>query len=216
MAILTRYAMENETYRTIAGTKVHYAPNPDSKWDRKWTNKNRLLTGLYKYSTGGKTGYTKRAKRTLVSTAEKEGMELIAVTLNTPSSTDWSEHIQMFEYVFNNYEYKTILPEGNVHKIKESIYKNNAYLAHDFEYPVTKDEEDLFKVEYRLLKPKSEWRKHPENVPEVIGKTEIYFDNQLVHTMPIYFSYDASEKEMSIFDYVKQIFGSIIGVKMND
>ena len=67
-------------------------------------NKNKLVTGLYKYSTGGKTGYTKRAKRTLVSTASKDGMDLIAVTLNTPSSTDWNEHIRMFEYVFDHYQ----------------------------------------------------------------------------------------------------------------
>ncbi len=59
MAILTRYAMKNERYTKIAGTKLHTAPNPEEKWDRKWKNKNRLLTELYKYSTGGKTGFTK-------------------------------------------------------------------------------------------------------------------------------------------------------------
>ena len=72
MALLTRYAMTNDTYKKIAGTKVHRAPNPTENWDRVWKNKNRLLTGLYEYTTGGKTGYTKRAKRTLVTTATKE------------------------------------------------------------------------------------------------------------------------------------------------
>ena len=71
MAILTRYAMSNDTYQKIAGTKVHRAPNPTEDWDRVWKNKNRLLTELYEYTTGGKTGYTKRAKRTLVTTATK-------------------------------------------------------------------------------------------------------------------------------------------------
>src|SRR5690606_26006615 len=62
MAILTRYAMQNETFRKISGTRVHHAPNPDSQWDRKWSNKHRLVRGMYKYTTGGKTGYTKLAK----------------------------------------------------------------------------------------------------------------------------------------------------------
>ena len=81
MALLTRYAMQNETYVKIAGTKVHRAPNSTEQWDYVWRNKNRLLTQLYEYTTGGKTGYTKLAKRTLVSTATKNGHDLIAVTL---------------------------------------------------------------------------------------------------------------------------------------
>ena len=43
MAILTQYAMSNDTYEKIAGTKVHRAPDPTGDWDRVWTNKNRLL-----------------------------------------------------------------------------------------------------------------------------------------------------------------------------
>lgn len=54
--------MKNETYQEISGTETHKAPNPNEKWDRVWHNKNKLLTSLYKYSTGGKTGYTVRAK----------------------------------------------------------------------------------------------------------------------------------------------------------
>ncbi|WP_173427600.1 D-alanyl-D-alanine carboxypeptidase family protein, partial [Mesobacillus campisalis] len=102
MALLTRYAMNNETYRKISGTKVHRAPNPNESWDRVWKNKNRLLTELYKYTTGGKTGYTKRAKRTLVTTAAKGELELIAVTLNGPD--DWNDHIFMYERGFEQYE----------------------------------------------------------------------------------------------------------------
>lgn len=54
MALLTRYAMMNKKYREISGTKVYRAPNPDESWDRIWRNKNRLLTEMYEYCTGGK------------------------------------------------------------------------------------------------------------------------------------------------------------------
>ena len=64
-----------------------------------WKNKNRLLT-KYKYTTGGKTGFTKLAKRTLVTTATKGDMNLIAVTLN--ASDDWNDHISMYENGFKD------------------------------------------------------------------------------------------------------------------
>src|SRR5690606_38089395 len=117
----------------------------------------------------GKTGYTKRAKRTLVTTAKKDDMELIAVTLNSEGQGDWSEHISMFEHVFSNYKYKVVLKNGIISKVKETPYENRALLEHSFVYPVTKDEEDQFKVEYRLLTPKREWRKNISKVPEIIG-----------------------------------------------
>ena len=57
--------------------------------------------------TGGKTGYTKKAKRTLVTSAKKEDMELICVTFNC--GDDWNVHQKLFDYGFNNYEMKTIV-----------------------------------------------------------------------------------------------------------
>lgn len=62
MALLTRYAMNNDTYKKIAGTKSYRSESTNNEWDRFWRNKNKLLTSLYEHSTGGKTGYTKRAK----------------------------------------------------------------------------------------------------------------------------------------------------------
>ncbi len=50
MALLTKYAMKIKEYRTVSGTKVYKAET----MDRVWKNKNKLLTGLYRYSTGGK------------------------------------------------------------------------------------------------------------------------------------------------------------------
>ena len=215
MAILTKYAMENETFRKISGTRVHHAPHPESRWDREWVNKHRLVNGMYKFTTGGKTGYTKLAKRTLVTTASKNGMDLIAVTLNSPSARDWEEHIQMFEYVFENYQYEKILKEGKIKAFKDPIYKNRAYLARDFYYPVTQEERDQFQIEFRLLRPKNSWKRHPEEIPEVIGKAEVYFNEELIETLPVYYQHDPKPKK-SFFEYLKDMFGAIIGVRGND
>jgi len=213
MALLTKYAMQNEMYRKIAGTKVHHAPNPDSKWDRTWKNKNRLLTGLYKYCTGGKTGYTKRAKRTLVTTASKDGLNLIAVTLNGPD--DWNDHISMYEKAFDNYQYIKILSKGEIDKIKDPTYKNKVYLKRDFIYPLTKDEKEQIKVDYQVMKPKKNWRKNDEEVPDVIGKAIVYLNDYPIENLPIYYKHD-EQKEKSFLKKFSELFLAIMGVKNHD
>ncbi len=207
MALLTRYAMNNETYRTISGTKVHRAPNPNESWDRVWKNKNRLLNGRYKYSTGGKTGYTKRAKRTLVSTAAKDDFELIAVTLNGPD--DWNDHIHMFESGFDEYDIAEILPEGIIKGIKDPFYKGKVYLEHSFDYPLTSEEEDKVKVEYKLLKPEDQ---DDRDIPDIVGKAEIYLGDEKIKELPVYYEHQPEEKK-SFFDFFRNMFTSVIGLK---
>ncbi|MCM3599725.1 D-alanyl-D-alanine carboxypeptidase [Robertmurraya korlensis] len=206
MAILTRYAMMNDTYKLIAGTEVHRAPNPTESWDRVWRNKNRLLTELYDYSTGGKTGFTKLAKRTLVSTATKDGMDLIAVTLNGPD--DWNDHINMFETAFKTYEMVQVVEKGFISGIQSDKYKNKAVVKHDFLYPVIEAEKDEFELEYKLKQLKSE-----RNIPEVIGELIITFDDQPIKTMPIY--YNNEKEETSFFESFKKVFTTMIGVNAN-
>ncbi|UII54692.1 D-alanyl-D-alanine carboxypeptidase [Cytobacillus spongiae] len=210
MALLTRYAMENEVYQRISGTEVHKAPNPTEKWDRVWKNKNRLLTQLYDYCTGGKTGYTKRAKRTLVSTASKEEMNLIAVTLNAPD--DWNDHIAMYESAFKTYDMAEILEEGDLSVEVDDFYQDKLIIKQPYVYPVKGDERELFRVEYKLQKPQDDWEDGKE-VPTVVGRAIIYLDEKPIHQSSIYFKQEFIKEEKSFFDFFKGIFSSIIGVK---
>ncbi|QED48482.1 D-alanyl-D-alanine carboxypeptidase family protein [Cytobacillus dafuensis] len=213
MALLTRYAMNNEEYVKISGTKVHTAPNPTENWDRKWTNKNRLLTGLYEYCTGGKTGFTKRAKRTLVTTATKNELDLIAVTLNGPD--DWNDHIQMYENGFNSYKIAEVLPKGELNAIKDQFYKKKVFIKNGFEYPISSDEEDLFRIEFKMKKPNKEWRKK-EDVPKIVGKAIVYFDNRPLKTIPIYYKHDEAKDKETFFGNFRSLFTAIVGVKTDD
>ncbi|EKN63077.1 D-alanyl-D-alanine carboxypeptidase [Schinkia azotoformans] len=209
MAILTKYAMENETYREISGTKVHKAPNPDEKWDRSWKNKNKLLTGLYEYSTGGKTGFTKRAKRTLVSTAEKDGHDLIAVTLNGPN--DWNDHISMFEWGFAQYDLENVVKKGVVHSVKDDFYKGKVVVRRDFLYPVTDEEKDNLKVEVKLIKPDSNWKK-VNDIPAPCGIMIIKLDNKNIGEIPLYYDKRGKVSQKTWFSNLKEMFLSMIGV----
>jgi serine-type D-Ala-D-Ala carboxypeptidase (penicillin-binding protein 5/6) len=210
MALLTRYAMNNEEYAKIAGTKVHSAPHPTEKWDRKWRNKNRLLTELYDYTTGGKTGFTKRAKRTLVTTATKGELNLIAVTLNGPD--DWNDHINMYETGFKTYQLAEVLPKGTIKEIDDDFYYKRVFVEHSFDYPITSKEKDQFKIEYKMKKPNREW-KDDADVPDIVGQVIIYFDNQPVKKLPIYYKHEDSKNKKSFLDLFRNIFTAMVGVK---
>jgi serine-type D-Ala-D-Ala carboxypeptidase (penicillin-binding protein 5/6) len=210
MAILMRYAMQDKTFKEISGTKVHKAPNPTEDWDRVWKNKNRLLT-KYKYTTGGKTGYTKRAKRTLVTTATKGDMNLIAVTLNGPD--DWNDHISMYESGFKGFDMAEVLSKGKIEDIKIKSYKNHLYVKRTIVYPATAEEMDLFSIKYKLTKP---FKKidNDQKTEAVVGKAEVYLDGRVVQETPIYYQ-NVPEKKEGFFDFVKGIFLAINGVKPN-
>lgn len=208
MALLTRYAMNNETFREISSTKEHHAPNPNEKWDYEWNNKNKMLK-LYKYSTGGKTGYTKLAKRTLVSTAEKDGMALVAVTLN--AGDDWNDHMALFDAAFEEYTLTTVLAPGNVKRIKHAFYKNKVEIIQKFAYPLTEEEKDAITLEMKLLNPKSEW-KDDGKVPQIVGKAIVKLDGETIGSRNIHYQPTEETSNMSLNESWRDVFMMIVGL----
>ncbi|MGE8204381.1 D-alanyl-D-alanine carboxypeptidase family protein [Heyndrickxia sp. NPDC080065] len=200
MALLTRYAMQNKIYREISGTKSY----------KGWGNKNRLLTEKYKYCTGGKTGFTKRAKRTLVTTATKDHQNLIAVTLNGPD--DWNDHISMFEYGFKNYDTTIVLDKGMIKAIKNKYLKDHVFIENQVLYSLTKNELGSIEVEYKLLKAQKDW-KDKGNIPEIVGKAVVYMNKEPIRTVPIFYKYVYEEKKKEWFGFFIQLLTIHMGVK---
>ena len=99
MAIIYSYCMDNEVFKEITSAKTY----------SNYVNKNKLVRN-YQYCTGGKTGFTDKAKRTLVTSASKDGINLIIVTLNC--GNDFETHKNLYEYYFNNYQSIKILNKG--------------------------------------------------------------------------------------------------------
>ncbi|MFC0271538.1 D-alanyl-D-alanine carboxypeptidase family protein [Metabacillus herbersteinensis] len=210
MAILTKYAMGNPTYQEIAGTEIHRAPNPNEKWDRVWKNKNKLLTGLYQYSTGGKTGYTTRAKRTLVSTAAKDGLNTIVVTINDPN--DWQDHINLHNYAFKAYELANIKPKGTLQNINDEFYRNKLFIKRDVLFPLSPVEEEKVHVKISLQQPKGEWKKD-QHVPDVVGKMLVTLEDDRIAEVPIYYDNGNVEKPKGAFwELFRNLFFASNGV----
>lgn len=207
MALLTQYAMGNEEYREISSTKDYR-----SKGDkvRVFHNKNRLLTEKYSYSTGGKTGYTKLAKRTLVSTASKDGLDLIAVTLNAPD--DWDDHMHMFNWGFEHYSLERLVSKGRLKSKVDPFYEGNLYVPYDVVYPLTTEEKSQLQSALTLKNPPKRGKFTDQELLEPIGKLAFTVDGKTIESIPLY--YQAQEEEhVSLFQKIGRLLTFIIGVR---
>ena len=170
MALLMRYANSIEEFRKITSCKKHIVKTNEKTY--VWRNKNKLLY-TYKYTTGGKTGYTKKAHRTLVTSASNGKINLIVVTLN--DGNDFKNHKELYEYGFNNYSMQKIFD-----KDKMKLKNKKIYALDDYYYPITNKEKELINVNYIVNKKK----KYKNN--ECIGKAIVKLGNKVVHEEKLY------------------------------
>lgn len=91
MALLARAVLAQPDLAEMASTRSI------TLGARTLVNHNKLLW-RYEGCIGLKTGYTKKAGRTLVSAARRDGTTLIAVTLN--DGNDWADHTALLDYGF--------------------------------------------------------------------------------------------------------------------
>ncbi len=116
MALLTLYAMQNPDFAQIVGQTTYTMP-ADNKHSEAWvvTNTNKLLLPTdidknnkyyYKYATGIKTGSTPAAGDCLVSSASKDGVNLICLVFKDEynGSERWPLSKSMFEFGFDNFK----------------------------------------------------------------------------------------------------------------
>jgi D-alanyl-D-alanine carboxypeptidase len=116
LALLAAVAMKNENFAKVVGTKSIRVSYDGIKNGRYLSNHNRLL-GAYEGSMGVKTGFTKKSGRCLVSCAKRNGVELIAATLNDPD--DWRDHEDLLNRGFKTLESSQLL--NSVSQIKANV-----------------------------------------------------------------------------------------------
>ena len=129
MAMLYSYCLKNKTFAKITSSKSYGT----------YINKNKLVR-TYPYCTGGKTGFTKKAKRTLISSASKDDINLIVVTLNC--GNDFQTHKDIYDHYFNNYKAIKVLNKG------ENSFNNVLFYSNDNYYMLSKNNE--VSLQYKL------------------------------------------------------------------
>ncbi|QGH36292.1 D-alanyl-D-alanine carboxypeptidase [Gracilibacillus salitolerans] len=105
LAKVTKYAMKNETFAEIFGTKEM---EWDGKaWDTTLITHHKLLKGEIPYEniTGGKNGFVHESGYTLTTTAENEDLSLIVITLKSNDSNGaYEDTINLLNYGFDHYK----------------------------------------------------------------------------------------------------------------
>ncbi|KAA0548761.1 D-alanyl-D-alanine carboxypeptidase [Bacillus sp. BGMRC 2118] len=104
MAEITRYALKNEKFLEMIG--VETLEWDGESWDTTLINHHKLFQVMpYEGMLGGKNGYVQKAGQTLVTVAERNGIRLIAVTLNASGKNrSYKDTIALLDYGFNHYD----------------------------------------------------------------------------------------------------------------
>lgn len=130
LALMARYAMKNETFRTLVSTTSYTLPttNKYDREDRIFRTTNSLLhldtsdradNYYYQYATGIKTGFTTPAGNCLIASANKNNLELITVVLGASQTKDglsqrYLDTLSLFDYGYNTYTLKQIINKGGI------------------------------------------------------------------------------------------------------
>ncbi|RHW43622.1 D-alanyl-D-alanine carboxypeptidase [Neobacillus notoginsengisoli] len=122
LALITQYALKNEEFRRIFGTK-------ELKWDSQtwhttlFTHHKLMREKPYDGVTGGKTGYVDESGHTLVTSAERAGTSIIVVTLEGASQKDaYNDTKALLDYAFENFK-TTLIPQGTTVPMDKGEYK---------------------------------------------------------------------------------------------
>lgn len=147
MALITREAMKNETFRKIFGTRTYQIPPTNIQPETRYLRNHHkfVLRQDYHYDDciGGKTGYTTVAKYTLVSVAKRGDLELICVVMRDDSNEhQYTDSQKLLDYGFDNFSIYPIADLESTQAITESplFTRYNALLS-DSESPVITDKD---------------------------------------------------------------------------
>ncbi|MGF7185425.1 D-alanyl-D-alanine carboxypeptidase [Desulfitispora alkaliphila] len=188
LALISAYSMQNEVFREVVGTPTKFIPWPSEEWDRQLDNGNRLLN-RYSGADGIKTGYTSRSGRTLVASATKDGMRLIAVSLN--SSHTFEDAIALFDYGFENFRRETILSNNQTLVQAQVKFGGRVPLLNSGELFYTKYINEDLNVEFR---PVLNTLTAPIEKGILAGTVEVWVNNELVQSLPLIAAADIDRK----------------------
>ena len=202
LARMTACAMENPHFREIVATRRKTITVNNGEGVRALSNHNKLLRA-YPDCIGVKTGFTKKSGRCLVSAAERDGMLLIAVTLDAPD--DWRDHTAMLDFGFSLYEgripcteYTTRLPLlcGTKDSVSLSIAEPLSFVMRKNEAPIeVQPEVNRFVIA-------------PVEKGQALGRLLYKQNGKTIASVPLLCDESIAAKpvRLSLWDKIKRIF----------
>ena len=202
LAKIAAEAMKNPTFCEIASAKSKVISAKNGTASRTLTNHNRLLRN-YDGCIGVKTGFTKNSGRCLVSAAERNGMLLVAVTLDAPD--DWRDHTALLDYGFSQYEGR-LLTEGTNNSFVIPVIngkKDAVALLSDGGCVVLKKGSTPLEISYEI----NRFAIAPVKKGAVLGIIRYTQNGATVATVPLYTAEDVDELpiHLGFFDKIKKL-----------
>lgn len=209
---IAAYCMRNPEFRKIVGTKiktVYWTSPSDKKIDAQ--NTNELLQKNYDGITGIKTGFTKAAGNCLAASATRNGIDLIAIVLNSPTENSrFDDAEKLLDYGFAKIK--------TVHKTKKERIERKIFVRggkkgtvlvgaeEDLEFPVLEGEDEkLIGISYDVPK----FIDAGIEPGKVVGEAVLKYDGKKVASVPIYTREEVSPG-FSIASMLADIFEPVI------
>lgn len=190
MAVLASVALRNEVFRDICSSesiKLEFGNPPYTRW---LSNTNKLLS-LYGGTYGVKTGFTDEAGRCLVSACQRDGKDLICVTLN--DRNDWNDHMSLYDYCFGRVStIEPELPQDLTLELAGSDRDKIKVGAAELPSPVTVGPEEACELSYSIIAPPFVYA--PVRVGDELAELSISCNGREIRRIPLTASENADFK----------------------
>jgi len=198
LAFITRKALEYNEFKNIFSAKTYKC---ERETDNYFINKNKALWE-YEGADGGKTGYTMASGRCLVTSATRNNMRLIAVSLNAPN---WfNDNYKIMEYGFENFKLYNIYEKGQLITLADVTDGKRDKIAlvadNDFFYPLMEEELKSVKMSVHI----NEQINTPIAKDEILGYVEVFLYGNLIRRDDLVAKYEV--ERVSFLNRILQPF----------
>jgi D-alanyl-D-alanine carboxypeptidase/D-alanyl-D-alanine carboxypeptidase (penicillin-binding protein 5/6) len=188
MAILASEALRYDVFRDICSSesmKVEFGDPPYPRWLK---NTNKLLS-MYGGTYGVKTGFTDEAGRCLVSACERDGKNLVCVTLN--DRDDWNDHMAMYDFAFGQvHTFEPDIPQDIELPLAGGSSDTIKAKAQELPAPVTSVGEE--ELSYTVISPPFIYA--PVNAGDKLAELSISCRGREIRRIPLYAAENAAYK----------------------
>lgn len=126
LALISREAVQHELFATVCNTASYTVPTTELSGERELSNTNALINSnsvygssyYYEYAHGVKTGHTNAAGYCLISTAERDGIRLMAVVMGSTGDDtgihSFTDSTTLYNWVYDNFSSQEIVSSSEL------------------------------------------------------------------------------------------------------
>lgn len=220
MALITKYALNNEEFLKIINTKEVTTPISGGNYKSYYIpNTNRLLRE-YEGANGVKSGLTNKAGHCFVGSAQRGDIKLISVVLASGWGTKgklqkWIDTKTLLDYGFSNYQKFDIVTKNTVAKEFEVLnspqkQKSTAIYTDGFSTLLSEQEKENLKVELDI----NDSFEAPITKDTVLGIAKIYINGNNIKNINLCATENIDEYKLK--DWLDEIVKYFIPIMVND